>query len=155
MERSVKLEAPHEAPVMYGPGDKYLRMIREMLEVKLWARSGEIQISGPPKNVARAEAVLKTLQRDLRGNRPVTAASVAEAISSAAADKQSHSSDVLDVYVSGQMVRPKTAGQKRYLKAIQKHDLVFCTGPAGTGKTYLAVAVAVHLLKHHQAKGMN
>ncbi len=61
-------------------------------------------------------------------------------------------SDVLDVYVAGQLVKAKTPGQKKYIEAVQKNDLVFCTGPAGTGKTYLAVAVAVHMLKHQQAR---
>ena len=59
---------------------------------------------------------------------------------------------MLDVYASGQIVKPKTPGQIRYLKAMQTRDMVFCTGPAGTGKTYLAVAVAVHMLKHQQVK---
>jgi phosphate starvation-inducible PhoH-like protein len=55
--------------------------------------------------------------------------------------------DQLDVYAGGRPVEPRTAGQQKYLEAMQRHDLVFATGPAGTGKTYLAVAAAVHLLK--------
>ena len=58
----------------------------------------------------------------------------------------------LDVYVGGQAVRAKTANQQAYLDAIRDHDLVFCIGPAGTGKTYLAVAAAASLLKRGQAR---
>ncbi|KKK56423.1 hypothetical protein LCGC14_3064700, partial [marine sediment metagenome] len=87
----------------------------------------------------------------LRRNQPVTPEMVAEAIGSAAADS-TRTDGPLDVYIAGQLVKAKTPGQQRYLQAVRKNDMVFCTGPAGTGKTYLAVAVAVHMLKHRQAK---
>jgi len=73
-------------------------------------------------------------------------------IGEAAAKEQSDVSGALDVYVAGELIKPKTPGQARYLREVKNNDLVFCTGPAGTGKTYLAVATAVHMLKHHQAK---
>ncbi len=78
---------------------------------------------------------------------------VVEAISAVSAEAQEgEPSGSLDVYVAGQVVKAKTPGQARYLEAMQARDLVFCMGPAGTGKTYLAVAVAVHMLKHQMAK---
>ncbi len=58
----------------------------------------------------------------------------------------------MEVFARGTRVRPKTDGQREYLRAIFDHDLVFCTGPAGTGKTYLAVAAAAGMLKQHQVK---
>jgi phosphate starvation-inducible PhoH-like protein len=76
---------------------------------------------------------------------------VAEAISEVAAAEEG-ADRVLDVYTAGHVVVPKTDGQARYLEAVRKSDLVFCTGPAGTGKTYLAVAVAVNMLKHRKAR---
>jgi phosphate starvation-inducible PhoH-like protein len=62
--------------------------------------------------------------------------------------------DVIDVYTRGSVVRPRTEGQRRYVDSIRKNDLVFCVGPAGSGKTYLAVAMAVSMLKSGQAKRM-
>ncbi|MFP4053119.1 MAG: PhoH family protein [Phycisphaerae bacterium] len=152
MELSIPLEHPARARTLFGPGDKHLRMIRDAMGVQVFAREGTIKLTGGAKNVSRAAAVIERLQRSMRKDRDLNPGDVAEAISSAAQEQKGKASEVLDVYVSGQLVQPKTPGQKRYIDAVRSHDLVFCTGPAGTGKTYLAVAIAVHMLKHKLAK---
>jgi len=152
VELSIKLESPDKAGLLFGPMDRHLKMIREAMGVQVFAREGQVKVTGSAQNVSRAAAVLETLQRSLRHNRPVTLDAVTEAISAAAAEREKQASEVLDVYVAGQLIQPKTPGQKRYIEAMRTHDLIFCTGPAGTGKTYLAVAVAVHMLKHQQAR---
>ncbi len=152
MELSISLEDPRHARALFGPGDQNLRTIRDALGVQVFARDGKIKLSGGAKNVSRAASVIEQLQRHLRKGGEVGADAVSEAISSAARETSKVASEVLDVYVSGQLVKPKTPGQTRYVDAVRTHDLVFCTGPAGTGKTYLAVALAVHLLKHQLAK---
>ncbi len=151
MELNVALEQPDKAATLFGPADRHLRMIRESLGVQIFARAGQIKLTGAAENVSQAAGVLQQLQRALRRNQPVTPETVAEAIGSAASDS-TRTDGVLDVYIAGQLVKAKTPGQQRYLQAVRKNDMVFCTGPAGTGKTYLAVAVAVHMLKHRQAK---
>ncbi|MGC9454313.1 MAG: PhoH family protein [Phycisphaerae bacterium] len=152
MELSITLENPQKRDVLFGPGDRHLRMIREALDVQVFARQGQIKLTGAARNVSRAAAVVEQLQRALRRKESVTESTVAEAISAAAAEETDRPAELLDVYVAGQVVKARTPGQKRYIEAMRTHDLVFCTGPAGTGKTYLAVAVAVHMLKHQQAK---
>jgi phosphate starvation-inducible PhoH-like protein len=152
VELSIALENPQKRDILFGPADRHLKMIRDALGVQLFAREGQVKVTGSAKNVSRAAAVLEHLQRALRHNRHVTLEIVAEAISAAGTAPGEPSPDALDVYVAGQLIRAKTPGQKRYIEAVQGHDLVFCTGPAGTGKTYLAVAVAVHMLKHQRAK---
>ena len=152
MELSITLENPQRAATLFGAGDRNLKMIRDALGVQVFARGGQVKLTGAAKSVSRAAAVLEKLQRIVRTDRHVTIDVVAEAISAAAAEAGQAAVDALDVYVAGQLVHPKTPGQRRYVEAIRAHDLVFCTGPAGTGKTYLAVAVAVHMLKHQQAK---
>ncbi len=152
MELTVNLEDPRHASVVYGPADRHLKMIRDALGVQVYARKGQIKLTGAPKNVSRAAAVLENLQRCVRRGSHVGPDAVAEAISAAAAEENKQASEVLDVYVSGQMVSARTPGQKRYIDAMRTKDMVFCTGPAGTGKTYLAVAMAVHMLKKQQAK---
>jgi len=152
VELSIKLESPGKADMLYGPMDRNLKVIREALGVQVFARQGQVKITGSAKGVSRAAAVLEALQRRIRHNRTISPDDLAQAISSAATEVNKQAADVLDVYVSGQLIQPKTPGQQRYIDAMRTHDMVFCSGPAGTGKTYLAVAVAVHMLKHHQAK---
>ncbi|MBT7171623.1 MAG: PhoH family protein, partial [Phycisphaerales bacterium] len=76
----------------------------------------------------------------------------ADAVGMISAKEESQGRGALDVYVGGQLIQAKTSGQKTYIESMMRDDIVFCTGPAGTGKTYLAVAVAVHMLKHRKAK---
>jgi len=152
MELSITLENPNKAAALFGPGDANLRTIREAFGIQIFAREGKIKLSGAAKNVSHAAAVLERLQRAMRRDTPITVKLVADMIGEAAAKEQSDVSGALDVYVAGELIKPKTPGQARYLREVKNNDLVFCTGPAGTGKTYLAVATAVHMLKHHQAK---
>ena len=153
VELSITLEDPQKRNVLFGPADRHLKMVRQAMGVQIFAREGQVRISGEARNVSKAATVLEALQRAARRNQNITAEMVTEAIQSAA-DKEPASSagSGLDVYVSGQSVGPRTPGQARYLEAMKTHDMVFCTGPAGTGKTYLAVAVAVHLLKHQHSR---
>ncbi|MBS3734431.1 MAG: PhoH family protein [Phycisphaerae bacterium] len=127
-------------------------MLRDALGVQIFARKGRIKLTGAAKNVSRAAAVLENLQRAVRQGRHVGADAVATAISDTAADEAKQASEMLDVYAAGQVIRARTPGQQRYLNAMRTRDLVFCMGPAGTGKTYLAVAMAVHMLKRQRAK---
>jgi len=152
VELSVTLESPEKAAALFGPADRHLKMIRQTLGVQIFALSGQVKLTGSSKNVSRAAAVLQRLQRAVRHDVPVTAATVAEAISAAAAATGEEGAEFLDVYIADRLVKPKTPGQRRYIQAMKTCDLVFCTGPAGTGKTYLAVGFAVHMLKHQQAK---
>ncbi len=153
LELSITLQQPTRARSLFGPADAHLKMVREAFGVQVFARDGQIRLTGAAVGVTKAAAVFERLQRAIRQNRDITRDTVTEAIAdAAAAASPDGKSSVLDVYASGKIVKPKTAGQTRYLEALNKNDLVFCAGPAGTGKTYLAVAYAVHLLKHEQAK---
>jgi len=152
LELTVTLDEPQLRAKLFGPGDRHLKLIREAMDVQIFARDGQVKITGSAQNVARAAAVLRKLQRLLNRHSHLTDALVAEAIGEAAIGEEGKVGDVLDVFRTGQIIKPKTPGQKRYIKAIQSHDMVFCLGPAGTGKTYLAVAVAVNLLKHERMK---
>ena len=152
MELSITLESPEKRNLLFGPADRHLKMIRDAMAVQIFAREGQVKVIGSARNVTRAAAVLEQLQRAVRQDREITPDAVANAIERTVPHPDRVSGDNLDVYVAGQLVSAKTPGQKRYIEAMAGCDMVFCTGPAGTGKTYLAVAMAVHMLKHQQSK---
>ena len=152
MELSITLDDSDRRHVLFGPADRHLKMIREAFAVQIFAREGQLKLAGSAPNVTKAAAVIEQLQRSLRHNRHIDVDAVTDAIQTTGIREEALPSDALDVYAAGQLVRAKTPGQVRYIDAMRSCDMVFCTGPAGTGKTYLAVAVAVHLLKHQQSK---
>jgi len=154
LELSIKLTDPQSRGVLFGPADRNLRMIREVMGIQVFSRDQEIRLTGSAGGVSRAAAVIEQLQRAVRRNQPVTPETVAQAINAATADDAEESIDTIDVYSSSQIVKPKSVGQRQYIQSMRTCDLIFCTGPAGTGKTYLAVAVAVNMLKHQKAKRM-
>lgn len=152
MNLSLTLDNPTKRLALFGTADRNLRMIRDAFGVQLVSRDDTIRLSGQPNDVARAAAVLENLQKHLRRADYVTTEDVAAAIARAAETEKKEAEGALDVYARGHAVRPKTEGQKAYLDAIFKHDLTFCLGPAGTGKTYLAVAAAASMLKSGRVK---
>ncbi len=152
MNISITLEQPDKKLALFGSADRYLRMIRDAFSVQIVSRNDELRISGDSEQVARAAAVLEAMQKKLRRADWLTTEDVGSAISHAAHSERERTDGEIDVYSRGMAIRPKTEGQKKYLDAILHNDLIFCTGPAGSGKTYLAVAAAASMLKHGQVK---
>jgi phosphate starvation-inducible PhoH-like protein len=156
---SISLEQPGKKLALFGSADRHLRLIRDTFEVQVVNRDDQLRLSGEAKQVSKAAKVLDHMQRKLRGQDWLTVEDVAEAIGAANGqtlekEKKRGTGDheEVEVFTKGQSIRPKTNGQKGYLKTITENDLTICTGPAGTGKTYLAVAAAAGMLKRNQAK---
>jgi phosphate starvation-inducible PhoH-like protein len=147
MELTVTLRQPHRRAELFGPGDRNLRQIRDALKVQVQARNTTVRILGEPSEVARAAAVIEHLQDLLRHRDFLDEDAVRDALAEAAEREGGHSADAISVFARDALITPKTEGQRHYVNAMLRHDLVFCLGPAGTGKTYLAVALAVHQLK--------
>jgi phosphate starvation-inducible PhoH-like protein len=114
----------------------------------LVSRDDELKVSGDKEQVAKAVAVIEQMQKKLRRQDWLSVEDVGQAIGTTRDETHEKVQGEIDVYAKGHAVKPKTDGQKRYAEAIFQHDLTICTGPAGTGKTYLAVAAAASLLKH-------
>jgi len=166
LEISIRVPVGSDRVGVLGAGERNLKMIREGLGVDVVSREGMVCVRGDRPSVSAAQRVLQRLGAAARQDRPLTRREVIGCIADESgqldedperlslSDLAEASDDAvaewdgrLDVYVRGKPVKPKSANQQHYLEAIRDYDLVFGLGPAGTGKTYLAVAAAVHLLK--------
>jgi phosphate starvation-inducible PhoH-like protein len=150
---NISVEQPDKKLALFGSADRYLRMIRDAFSVQLVSRDDELRISGENEQVTRAATVIEQMQKKLRRQDWLSTEDVSAAITQAAHESRGERVDgEIDVYSKGHAIKAKTPGQKRYIDAMFQNDLTFCVGPAGTGKTYLAVAVAASMLKNGQAK---
>lgn len=160
MEITVKVPPGVDRIRVVGNAERNLKMLREALGVHVAAREGRVQVSGERAQVMAARRVLEALNTMAeREEEPPTRERVLDMIGeevqagSAGYEEEGTEWDGrLNVYAGGKPVRAQTPNQQKYLEAIRAHDLVFALGPAGTGKTYLAVAAAVHLLKIGRVK---
>ncbi|MDR0417077.1 MAG: PhoH family protein [Propionibacteriaceae bacterium] len=137
---------------LLGPGDEFLRVLERDLGAGIHVRGNEVTLTGPPAAVAHGESVVTEIVAILRTGQGLTSADVERVVEMAAAAEVSAAAVLTASILSnrGKTVRPKTFNQKRYVDAIDSHTIVFGIGPAGTGKTYLAVAKAVQALQSKQ-----
>ncbi len=154
MELSITLDQAVRRAELFGSADRNLRLIRDALGVQISSRDSLIKLKGSAQAVGRAAIVLEELQRLMRAGNELTDEQVAQTVrhTNLSEEPSADDHDIIDVYARHTIVRPRTEGQKAYVQAVRTHDLVFCVGPAGTGKTYLAVAMAVAMLKQNQIK---
>ncbi|MDO8847837.1 MAG: PhoH family protein [Coriobacteriia bacterium] len=147
----VHLVAPSEVNMveLLGEGDHLLRLIEEQFESDIAVRGNEITISGEVSEAQAVSALFTELFTLVGGTEPLTADAVERAIDMLRRGECSPSSVFSDVILThrGKAIRPKTAGQKHYVDAIRTNTVTFGIGPAGTGKTYLAMAMAVDALR--------
>lgn len=148
-----------ERVAVTGYAERNLKMIREALGVGVTSRQGTIQLRGDRRAVGIAKRVLDRLGSAESRQNPPSRERVLEMIAAESAEGDLGSSSggaswdgPLQVYAGGRAIAPRSENQTAYLEAIRTHDLVFGIGPAGTGKTYLAVAAAVHLLRSDRAR---
>lgn len=131
---------------MFGVQERNLRRVRDAFEVEIVARDSYLRVEGTEEAVGLATQALEAMQKLARDGTILTADDVEGAIGRATAPSAGDSPGLVEV-MRGRSVVPKTPGQKRYVEMIKRFDVVFCIGPAGTGKTYLAVAMAMSALK--------
>ncbi|HET8768553.1 MAG TPA: PhoH family protein [Pedococcus sp.] len=141
---------------LLGPRDELLRtMERAFPQLQIHVRGNEFHLSGPSAEVALAERTVDELLAVMEGGQPLNRDAVERSIQMLRAQTVERPADVLTMNIvsnRGRTIRPKTLNQKHYVDAIDEHTVVFGIGPAGTGKTYLAMAKAVQAL---QAKQVN
>ena len=155
MEQSRRISVPASIDMVnvLGPGDEFLRILERELEADLHVRGNDFTLTGSAAAVALAAEVITELVTVLRTGQGLSADAVERIVSMLTAREEARPADVLTHNIlssRGRTIRPKTLNQKRYVDAIDKHTVVFGIGPAGTGKTYLAVAKAVQALQNKQ-----
>ena len=146
VSKTLTLDSREEAVILFGPRDQFLRTVRDALGVKVVARGDTLQFEGAEEQVDQAERAFSQLRGLLRKNGRLVPEDVRSIIEVVRGDARG-AGNAMTVLESGRYLRPRTDGQGRYVQALKTHDIVLCVGPAGTGKTYLAVGWAVTLLR--------
>lgn len=150
-EATIVLDEPQLALSLLGTRDQHLKSIRQKLGVTVTHRDGQLRVSGDEAAVTKATEILEHLKSRAERAGLLTEDEVSYALASASGDDGLEPTKI-DVFQIGRTIRPRTAGQLRYVQMIRDRDLVFSVGPAGSGKTYLAVALAVEALKTRRVR---
>ncbi|TFG49976.1 MAG: PhoH family protein [Candidatus Brocadiia bacterium] len=152
MDITIQLDPSHQELELFGAGDRHLRLLRKSLEVTITARGTDLIISGKPKDVKLTAEIIDRMQKHLIKYRSLTTDDIMVFLTKKDSSIKSGESGVITVYSHQKVIEPSTRGQLKYIETMLKKDVTFCTGPAGTGKTYLAVAIAVSMLKKKQIR---
>jgi len=153
METIIDIPIEHEKNV-FGGFDAYVKIIERALNVTVIARNGEIKVIGSAEDVVKAKSIfIQLLELSKRGNN-ITEQNVNYALSLCYEEKESAivdiDKDLICHTINGKSIKPKTIGQKAYVDLIRKKMIVFGVGPAGTGKTYLAMAMGITSFKNDE-----
>ncbi|MCK6456479.1 MAG: PhoH family protein [Phycisphaerae bacterium] len=152
MDLVITITDGHQRLAIFGPQDRHLRLIRDTLGVKLVARDSDLKISGDAIAVGRTATLVDRLQQIHKQHDHVRDEDVHQLLRELTAPPTDATFAELEVFRRDQRIGPRTDGQQTYVDSVLKNDLTICMGPAGTGKTYLAVATALTLLKRGQLK---
>ena len=152
--RTLQFESPRAVESLYAHDLKLLKTLEDSLGVKVTTREGWVKLEGEPPQLDRAQRVFEQLEQARQKGIDIQKHEFNYALNSVAESRADNLNDLVDAKIVTSSRKPpivaRTLGQRNYVEAIQKHDIVFGVGPAGTGKTYLAVAMAVAALKREQ-----
>lgn len=153
-EASLSFASSDQILVLFGTHDRYLRQVRDAVGIDVTLRGDEIRLHGTEDQIRRGLAVFAELRSIVEKRGELAEAEVQGVLgtSSDSAGPQSHlpermPEEGINLFEKARRVSPRTPGQADYVKAVRENDLVFCLGPAGCGKTYLAVAMALNALR--------
>lgn len=152
-EANIEIDNMERIMNLFGNFDRNLKVIEEEFNVDIIAREGGVKIVGQENDVAMVKKTLDILTKMQENGESVTSHSVNYTIELVKEGKESGSGELGSVIITnarGKAIKSKTIGQKRYVDAINNSEVVFGIGPAGTGKTYLAMAMAVKAFKSHE-----
>lgn len=151
MERRLKLQSEAEARALFGRHDENLDLIEKGFDIKIVARGEDLTIIGEDENVEKASRLFEELLLTIRNGGIIKKHEIFYAIKAIGRNKREDLHEIyldkIEVSSKKQFITPKSKMQKTYVDAIRHNDIVFGIGPAGTGKTYLAMAMAVNALR--------
>lgn len=155
MEELIDIERVEQLVDLFGNFDENIRRIEREYSVTITSRGGQIKIVGEPENTSKAHRAISCLLAMINRGEVITMQNIGCVIDMVADGEDDKISNIVDadcicITSKGKPVKPKTLGQKKYIEAINSHTVTIGTGPAGTGKTYLAVALAVHAFRSKQ-----
>lgn len=148
MKKRISFDSAEEAVAVLGTQDRNIKLIRDCLGIEIVARGEALSLEGEARQVEKALSVLEALRSRYREAQRLSSREV-EDILDALERSEGRFSDTHRIMLPsrGRFITPRTEGQRRYVETIRNHDIVFCIGPAGTGKTYIAVAMALSRLR--------
>jgi len=152
----IVLTLPADIPsvALTGPNDSYIRALENAFrDVAITVRGNEVILRGSPEGTERVKKLVQNFLTVVRAGQPLSDDAVRRSIAMILSDGNETPAEVLTLNIlsnRGKTIRPKTSNQKKYVDAIDKHTVTFGIGPAGTGKTYLAMAKAVQALQSKQ-----
>ncbi|MBI5145187.1 MAG: PhoH family protein [Candidatus Omnitrophica bacterium] len=156
MNKGIKLESTQEAQAIFGPHDENIKAIEKEFKVKITLRGEHLKVSGTAANINKAVSLLEYLLGAIRSGQTELGRTDLYYLLKNFKHQKPGSQEIGDFSFSQaaktKSIGPRTQGQRGYVEAIKKHDIVFGIGPAGTGKTYLAMACAVEALNKQEAR---
>lgn len=154
IERSVEFYTIEHAMNIFGNYDENIKIIEDAFKIKVLTRGTSMKISGEPESVSKAETILNKLLDIAKQGQSITRQNVLYLVGLSNEQQIEKADEILTDYVcltaKGKQIKYKTHGQKIYVDAMKKNDIVFGIGPAGTGKTFLAVAMAVTAFRNKE-----
>jgi phosphate starvation-inducible PhoH-like protein len=148
VQKTLYIGGPEESVQVCGPRDMHLKRLRREFDVEMVARDGSLRMEGAEKDVHRCEAALTDIRRAVERGEVLQEHDINRIIERHRTDSETDAGPRTEGEAQPWPgVRPRTAGQARYVNAMLDNDVVFCIGPAGTGKTFLGVALALNFLK--------
>ncbi|MEM7204077.1 MAG: PhoH family protein [Planctomycetota bacterium] len=146
-DETIAVQSLDEVRTLLGPLDSNARLIREIHGVNVLVREGSLRLLGKPEDIAVVRELLEGCLASLRGDRKITTAEVSRRIRGDSGGGEGEGGPRNPERAGSQAVRARTEGQRAYQETMAKHDAVLVLGPAGTGKTYLAVAAAIDAVR--------
>ncbi len=162
-EATLSFESQDLVRTLFGERDRYLRKVREAVGIDVVIRGDELHLFGTQAQIERGRSIFQELQSLIKQHGVLRDTDVAQAIEAHTEPKNSpgngnghkpkiESHQGIELFEKAKRIHPRTAGQADYVEAIRTNDITLCVGPAGSGKTYLAVAMAVNALRQDQVR---
>ncbi|MCM8781060.1 MAG: PhoH family protein [Candidatus Omnitrophica bacterium] len=157
MEKIIKIDFPHKLQALFGTYDENIKSIEREFKVKITLRQDHLRLKGTASNINKASRLIEYLLDNLCFENSTINRKDIHLIINNFKDKKLNKLNIQDISITTHVsktktIGPKTKGQREYVEAIKNYDVVFSIGPAGTGKTYLAMACAVEALNSHKVR---